>query len=203
MIWQIYWRGTFCMNCHFLWGEPPPLPLTFVIYSRENHHFSDMDVEFKEKLFYRIEVTLLVLQMDTSIVGKEDQASSNSLSKKFLQKNYRKGKTEQNDRQLGSLKRRTWNIISFFIKFPPGCDGWQMKFNSSELENGGNQESMKIRNPFQNFFPFFVGGKKGVTWLKQLLIDRAKKRDDSPDTYRHVSVYNTDTNTYRYVCIYV
>ena len=43
---------------------------------------------------------------------------------------------------------------------------------------------MKIRNHFQNSPPFFVGGKKGVTWLKQVLIDRAKKRDDSPDTYK-------------------
>ena len=59
-----------------------------------------------------------------------------------------------------------------------------MEFNSSELENGGNQESMKIRNPFQNFPPFFVGGKKGVTLLKQVLIDRAKKRDDPPDTHK-------------------
>ena len=50
-----------------------------------------------------------------------------------------------------------------------------MEFNSSKLENGENEESMKIKDPFQIFLPFFVGGKKGVTWLKQVLIDRAKK----------------------------
>ena len=39
VIWQKRWAASFCLNGHFLWDEPPPLPFTFVIYSRENLHF--------------------------------------------------------------------------------------------------------------------------------------------------------------------
>ena len=39
VIWQKRWAASFCLNGHFLWDEPPPLPFTFVISSRENLHF--------------------------------------------------------------------------------------------------------------------------------------------------------------------
>ena len=90
--------------------------------------------------------------MDTSIIGKEDQASFKSLSKNFLQKKYRKGKNEQNDRQF---KKKNMKYYFLFHQV--------FLLNSSKLENGGNKESMKIRNPFQNSPPLFVGDKKGLT----------------------------------------
>ena len=79
--------------------NPLPFLLHLLSIPEKIFIFSDY-VKSKEKLFYRIEVTHLVLQMDTSIIGKEDQASFKSLSKKFLRKKYRKGKNEQNDRQF-------------------------------------------------------------------------------------------------------
>ena len=140
--------------------NPLPFLLHLVSIPEKIFIFSDY-VKSKEKLFYRIEVTHLVLQMDTSIIGKEDQASFKSLSKNFSERITEK---EKLSKMIDSLKEEHEILFPFSSSFPPDCNnGWQIEFNSSKLENGGNKESMKIRNPFQNSPPLFVGDKKGVT----------------------------------------
>ena len=60
----------------------------------------------------------------------------------------------------------------------------QSSFGSqkNEVENLIRLKTL-ARNPFQKFSLFLVGGKKVVTWPKQLLIDHAaEKRDQDPGT---------------------
>ena len=64
--------------------------------------------------------------------------------------------------------------------------GWTKKApvgaKKIEVENLIRLKTL-ARNPFQNFSLFLVGGKKVVTWPKQLLIDHAaEKRDQDPGT---------------------
>ena len=90
-------------------------------------------------------MTLVIL----SIATQPPDSNTNRLAPHTITQlffNYRKGKTKQNDRQF---KKEGHEILfPLSSSFPPGCNGWwQMEFNSSKLENGGNKETMKIRNP--------------------------------------------------------